>query len=308
MTYLRSVMPPTALSFGVVCKADWLFDIAIRSTSQSLKRKKDYPPKKAQQLYGRPDVEYFMPEPHAEDEKEFAVLGFGTAYPAYIVLTDDCAIAKCRGRKGRQPTDWVTLAPLFHRVPEDPEDLALITTLNRFPLPKDESYGTDHVVMLARAFRVDSRDIWPDAGELDSGFQLLLELDEATKDGLLQRWAAHQVRQGPLVSMDNADKLAGLITGLLNAEALAEDLANLLTELAYATWEYENGPLESVASAWEAWRENAGPPDLDALAGNLRASLSRSQLTTQQVINALDAVRTRALDNSSISQGDQDGA
>jgi|GEM_PF-3998358 hypothetical protein len=96
MTYLRSVMPPTALSFGVVCKADWLFDIAIRSTSQSLKRKKDYPPKKAQQLYGRPDVEYFMPEPHAEDEKEFAVLGFGTAYPAYIVLTDDCAIAKCR--------------------------------------------------------------------------------------------------------------------------------------------------------------------------------------------------------------------
>ncbi|MDA8329613.1 MAG: hypothetical protein M0027_00095 [Candidatus Dormibacteraeota bacterium] len=307
MTYLRSASPPTALGFGVVCHAPWLFDIAIRSTSQSLKRKKDYPPSRAQKLYGRPDVEYFMAEPHRDDEREFAVLGFGTAWPAYIVLTDDCAIEKCRGREGRAPTDWVTLAPLSYRALDDPENLALVSTLTRFPLPKDSNYGTDHVVLLARAFRVDSRDIWTATGELRAGLELLRQLDDETTDGLLQRWAAHSVRQGPLVGTDNAAKLAQLIRTVIDAEAIAEDLADGLTDLAHDTWEYENGPLEMIADASEAWSKNSQPPDVNALTESLRAILSRLQLTTQQVIDTLDRVRAEVKRTSSAVQGGEDG-
>jgi len=290
MTYEGSGAPPAELGFGVVCKADWLFDIAIRSNSCTLKRKDDYPPKKAQSLYGRPDVEYYMPEPHAENEEEFAVLGFGTSYPAYIVLTDDCAIEKCRGRKGWKPTDQVTLAPLGFPAKGDPKDLALISTLNRFPLPKDRHFATDYVVSLARAFQVDSRHIWTDARQLQPGFELLRRLDDETKDGLLQRWAAHTSRQGPLIGADNARKLFDIISALADTRS-AEGIADQMVDLADAIWVYENGPLEAISGVHEEWHKTSQPPDLGGVTGDLKDRLEIVEMAVSQLIDALKALR-----------------
>jgi hypothetical protein len=290
VTYLKSAAPPTTLGFGVVCKADWLFDIGIRSTSTTLRRYQ-LPEKAARRQFGRPDVDYLVAEPHAATEKERAVLGFGTAWPAYIVLTDDCALEKCRGRGKWAPTDLVTLAPLRPRVREEPEDLALLTTLNRFPLPRDDQYDQDQVALLSQTFQVDSRHIWTNAGELRPGLELLRQLDAITKDGLLQRWAAHTARQGPLVGADNAEKLAQLLTDLLEVGGQADDVADCLTRLADRTWEYENGPLEAISSLWESWTKTSQAPDVDALIHNLKAALSRLQSASQQVIDALQAVR-----------------
>jgi len=269
-----------------------LFDIAIRSGSTTLRRHK-FPEKVALAQYGQRDVEYLKPEPHAREEREWAVLGFGTAWPAYIVLMDDCAIEKCRGREGRAPTDRVTLAPLRSRVPEDPADLGLLSTLNRFPLPADGEFDEDQVVLLAQAFQVDSRHIWADAGKLRLGFHLLRQVDDETRDSLLQRWAAHTARQGPLVGADNADKLAQLIKDIVDDEALADELADRLTVLSGCTWEYENGPLETISTAWEAWRTTSQMPDIDALITDLNAGLSRVQSAAQQVMGALEALRPR---------------
>jgi len=289
MTYVGSATPPTELGFGMVCKADWLFDVVIHSNSTTLIRKDDFPKKKALEVYGRPDVHYYMPEPHGKDEEDFAVLGFGTSYPAYIVLTDDCALEKCQGRGGEPPTGRVTLAPLAYRTKDDPKDLATIGTLNRFPLPKDATYGTDHIVSLGHAFQVDSRHIWTDAHQLQPGFELLRQLDHETKDDLLQRWAAHTTRQGPMIATHNARKLADIITAVAG-DGSAQDVADRVTELALAIWDYENGPLEVISSAHEEWLRSFQPPDLTRLKDGLLASLDSVGNAVRELVQQLGAL------------------
>ncbi len=292
MTYVRSSSPPSALRFGVVCTADWLFNVSIRSTTHALARRR-LPPAVSQREYQRPDVDHFVLVRPAGQGDEKALLAFGSTWPAYLVVTDDCAIETCRGRGQTEPADSVTFVPLRERVTEDPEDLTLVATLARFPLPGDPSYAADHVALLSHAFQVDSRHIWTDAGALYAGLELRRELDAETKDALLQRWAAHTARRGPLVAADNAGKLEELLMSLVGISGEAADLYDRLLDVADHTWDYEIGPLEAIAEAWEAWRQTGHLPDLASLLDQLRDRLSRVQEAAAAASVCLSAARAK---------------
>lgn len=241
----------------------------------------------ATKQYEKYPLDMFVPAPPAEPSDEHAVLGFGLHWSEAIVVSDDCAIESCRGRGVQSPTDSVLFAPLRNREVNDGSEFEKTDALSKFPLPGDQQFSADRVAVLWRTFAVDSRHLWDDHGQPTGSVRLLRKLDLARLRDLLQRWAAHTTRSGPLITADNSEKLAELLHLVGADEDKTETVADALTRLADMVWGYERGPLEQVATELEDVRATGRESRLDTLLSKLQRHLMRVAEAAQMAAEAI---------------------
>jgi hypothetical protein len=274
------------LAFGDIFSADWFFAAYLRRDARPLVEFTPSKPKIGRAWKGASPTEH----------RDF-LFAHGLQREA-ILLADDCeaeTVVKRRG-SGR------LLFAAIERLPVGPtaRDQALSTHAFRsFPLPQEEGYAGG-VVHFQQLFAMAVDGVVPEGvpdpriARLASDVRLDLEM----------RWAAYATRRGPLTHIDNAEKLARLLTGGGDAERLerlrrreeapeAEHL-EAATEIARAlglAWELEGAALNDVAEAYEQAAPIDGSRDrlielLNALAASAQRSAARLDATGSDASSA----------------------
>lgn len=280
--------------FGDVVAADWLFDVYLRDDSCELQHEP--------QFKGRTDA--FFPRPpstrtrereagkdrvlvHADDEY---VLGFGGRRRG-VVVSDECQLEQGRptaDRRGRGRVWLVALMPI--QSSEHLEQLrANGNAFDRFLIQPDDAVGfpggyVDFQRVMALGF--------DDLGKLTREYTL----EDAAREEVRIRWAAHSVRHGPDVAADGVIKLAKLI----EANGAPDEIRRLadrdvapsadynplmrsLQRALYAAWSLEGKGLDKAADDFAAV---AGP---GATLEMIRPLLQVMRDEAQRTIDLLDA-------------------
>jgi hypothetical protein len=135
--------------------------------------------------------------------------------------------------------------------------------------------------------------VWPGTGDTHAQFHRLRALDEEFRDHLAQRWTAHCARKGPTVATNNVDKLRDLVEIAGGSEEFQGRL-QALEHVARASWTFETGPLERIASLHEEYA-NGMELDLVAVHADLRSALLDLQSKIATALSVLETADWNAL-------------
>ena len=226
------------LSFGDVCRADFLHDVFVREDAHLLSRETTTAEFARKRGWGDTPISYFIP---LEASSDGLVLAHGSRVPLAICLSDDCAIESVFGRGERPTGGRLLFAPLDVATADDIKALRAAPSYGRFELAADETVSESHIAALRRCFMVDARALEPLLGTL-----VAYSTTDDTRDALASQWAGYACRRGPLVVEDNLEKFAELMLAHGLEEADAIRLGNSLAAVAGAAWGYEGGGLESA--------------------------------------------------------------
>lgn len=236
------------LEFGDVFSASWMFDIHVRGDAVPLK------PFECHQGRGRPPVVGYQ-RAIASPERDL-VLSHGKQRRA-VLLSDNCEIESVMVRRRRGRLVFAALEAW----PANADDAAFAENyagFRRHPLPPGNDFEGG-VVNLQALFAVGQDAIAnttpdPRVARLGSAAAIDLEI----------RWNAYATRRGPLSHIDNAGKLARLLSaegdpihlaalneGTAQPDSLDVAAANLLAEALTAAWSLEGGVLNAMAAALE---------------------------------------------------------
>ncbi len=271
--------PYPTLSFGDVCSGFPWFDASLRADATALQIQEA--PKRYAERWGVDRVDFFVPAdgdaipiPKATDY----LLAHGQQFEEAVCVSDDCVIETALGRDSKKPRGQLLFAPVTALRESEAE--ALERNLRRHPL------GDDRVIELHRTFRVRSVDILETLDRLTR-----LSLTEAARASLAMRWAAHVCRAGPMVAMDNADKVAQLFIQKEGwPELKAVDLAQALVNVIATGWVVETKGLENAGEQHDEHRDDLQAADLAAALGPLRDSLERLRDNADEALAALPSL------------------
>jgi hypothetical protein len=188
------------LSFGDIFAADWFFDAYLRRDAAPLV---EFQARGGNRAWRRA-----APSPHRD-----LLLAHGQQRQA-ILLSDDCEAASIIRRGGRRQLVFAAIEPL-PTAPTEARRALNTRAFRRFPLPPAERFSGG-VVEFQEVFAVSVDGVLPEEGDDPR----VLALAEETKLDLEVRWNAYSARRGPLAHLDNAEKLARLLTGRGQAERL----------------------------------------------------------------------------------------
>lgn len=269
---LVSNQPP--LAFGDICQADFLHDVCINDETTTVAKLQI-------DTDGLPLKGFYGAKPR---ENTGLVVTRGHPVERAIVLSDDCEILKILGLQpglgNRQNVarGRIWFAPVVDVVNKDLKKQydGLSTGLNysRFALEAEDSItvGNQHVPErigeLRFAFRVDAKAVQsalrlPTAEEVIAGGGsnaspavapvpntfVCNRLDQVQRELLLGHWAGDTVRRGMIVSQDNADHYAKLLSqnGVSGSDASA--VAQSLFNVSQTAWGFDGSALETAGSA-----------------------------------------------------------
>lgn len=268
-------IPYPTLSFGDLCGGFPWFDASLRVDATALQIQEA--PKRFAEKRGVDRIDFFVPvdgngvpPPKNTDY----LLAHGQTFEEAVCVSDDCVIETALGRDGKQPRGQLLFAPVTEL--EGGEAEALERNLRRHPL------GDGRVIELHRTFRVRSMDI------ADLDHLTRSSLTEAARAELAMRWAAHVCRTGPMVAMDNADKLAQLLIQKEGwPEPRAAAVAQALVNVAATGWRLETNGLENAGNEHDRHRNDLQAADLSAAIAPLRESLEQLRDSADEALSAL---------------------
>jgi hypothetical protein len=258
--------PADHLSFGDIFAGDWFFDAYLRRDAVPLV-----------QFQSKAGRGWKAAAPSQDRDALFA---HGQQRHA-ILISDDCEIETILRRGGRSRVVFAAIErlPLSQSAAEE----ALETrAFRRFPLPPDGAYSGGIVefqqlfAMAVDGVRMEGQD--PRLTRLDDEARLQFEM----------RWNAYSSRRGPLAHIDNAEKLARLLSAagdtvrfdrLATGEEKPDDahvtIAKAVAEALGAAWIIEGARLNEVAEAYE--RKDSADATRAALAEAFKELAARSQ-------------------------------
>jgi len=241
--------PGADIGFGDIFRAEWFFDAYIRRDAVPLVA---FTAKGGMRAWRQAAPSHERDYLFAHGQQREAVL-----------LSDDCEVETIMRRGGRRRLIFAAIERL--PVSETQAKKALATrAFRRFPLPPYETFvgGT---VEFQQLFGVG-----PDAISGNGKDPRLLRLDADMRLHCEMRWNAYATRRGPLTHIDNAEKLARLLTadgdsarlerlkaGEDDADASHLDVAKAIADALGTAWEIEGATLNDVAEAYE----RSDPPE-----------------------------------------------
>jgi hypothetical protein len=267
------------LAFGDIFSAQWFFDAYLR---------RDAVPLVEFQMKGNARAwRRAAPSPQRD-------LAFAHGQPrSAILVADDCEIETILRRGGRSRLIFAAieqLPPSHGAAQRELETRAF----RRFPLPPAEGFAGG-IVEFQQLFAMSVDGVLESGDGVDPR---VIRLDQPARNQLEWRWNAFAVRRGPLTHLDNAEKLARLLTAGGEADKFTRlhardedpnpehlEIARALVDTLNAAWDLEGAALSDVAEAYER------RDDADASRATIIENLARLGARAQRARALLENLR-----------------
>lgn len=233
------------LSFGDIFSAQWFFDAYLQRDAVPLV---EFQEKGGARAWRRATASVERDLVFAHGQQANAVL-----------LGDDCEIETIRRRRGRNRLILAAVQPLPQK-PTEAQRALETRAFRRFPLPPSEMFAGG-IVEFQQLFAVGVDGVEAGTDAIDPR---ILSLDGSARLELEMRWNAYSVRRGPLTHLDNAEKLARLLSAngdadlfqrlherTVDPDAAHVECARSIVAALNSAWEIEGGAMNAMADAYE---------------------------------------------------------
>ena len=192
-----------------------------------------------------------------------------------LLVSDDCHIPTAYGdrpdRSGARGR--LMFAPI---VPVDEDELRAVaegSSYSRFALPAAGRISQPSVAELKRVFQVNARAVDPE--------DRIGALDDDSRQQLEKRWAAFACRRGPLVSNENASKLARLMAGSAEPSEPQVTAVTTLWQTLDLGWDIEGRIMRRASDALE--QEHPARPVVEEVVDGLRGLVELAGLAADRL-------------------------